>query len=248
MPSSEVVIAVSGLVKVFGSTERVQAIRGLDLVVTRGEFLAIMGASGAGKSTLLHLLAGLDRPSSGSISMAGVNLALLSEDERALLRRKQLGLIFQSFHLLDTMTAEENVALPLGIAGLATAEARKRAAKALDRVELGHRRNHRPDQLSGGEQQRVAIARALVIEPLVLLADEPTGNLDSAQGLRIMELLRRLVREQHLSLVLVTHEQDHAAHADRTLRLHDGRLIEQRRVFPTHNFPNSVCYVQPEAA
>jgi putative ABC transport system ATP-binding protein len=158
---AEVVIAARGLVKVFGSTEKVQALRGLDLVVMRGEFVAVMGASGSGKSTLLHLLAGLDRPSDGCIQVGGVDLAILGEDERALLRRKHLGLIFQSFYLLDTMTAEENVALPLGIAGTGAAEARQRAAKALERVELGHRHNHRPDQLSGSERQRVAIALAL---------------------------------------------------------------------------------------
>jgi len=226
-------VSIRGLTKAFGTgAGRVEALRGLDLTVRPGEFVAIMGTSGSGKSTLLHLLAGLDRPTSGSILLGGTDLAVLSEDERALLRRRRLGLIFQSFHLLDTLSAQENVALPLSIAGVKARAARQRAAGALVRVGLANRRRHRPDQLSGGEQQRVAIARAVVIEPLLLLADEPTGNLDSASATHIMDLLRRLVDERRQALLLVTHDAHHAARADRILRLQDGRLIEPNPANP----------------
>jgi putative ABC transport system ATP-binding protein len=221
----DTVVAVRALKKVFGPAPRVEALRGLDLTVRRGEFVAIMGASGSGKSTLLHLLAGLDRPTAGSVRVAGVELALLSEDERALMRRWQVGMIFQAFHLVETFTALENVALPLAIAGRRPAKARERACAALAQVGLEHRRGHRPDQLSGGEQQRVAIARALASEPLLLLADEPAGNLDSGQGAALMDLLRRLVDEQGQTLILVTHHAGHAGRADRVLHLCDGRLV-----------------------
>jgi putative ABC transport system ATP-binding protein len=225
--STDAVIAVRDLFKVFGSAAKVDALRGLNLTVAPGEFVAVMGASGSGKSTLLHLLAGLDRPTAGSIHLAGTDLACLGEDDRAEMRRHRLGLIFQAFHLLETLTAEENVLLPLAIAGRPTREARGRAAAALECVGLTHRRQHRPDQMSGGEKQRVAIARALVIDPLILLADEPTGNLDSSQGGRIMDLLRTLVDHRHHTLLMVTHDPSHAARADRILYLHDGRLVEQ---------------------
>ena len=221
------VLVVSGLTKAHGSgATRVEALRGLDLTIRSGEFVAVMGMSGSGKSSLLHLLAGLDQPTAGSIRIGSVDLALLGEDERALLRRRQIGLIFQSFQLLDTLTAEENVALPLAIGGVAANEAGQRAAQILGRVGLAHRRQHRPHELSGGEQQRVAIARALVIEPLLVLADEPTGNLDSVQGERIMALLRKLVEERRQTLLMVTHDANHAAMADRIVYLRDGRIIE----------------------
>jgi putative ABC transport system ATP-binding protein len=187
-----------------------------------------MGPSGSGKSSLLHLLAGLDHPTAGSIRVGGSDLASLDEDARALLRRRQIGLMFQSFQLLDTLTAEENVALPLAIGGCPADEARQRAARLLDCVGLTHRRQHRPHELSGGEQQRVAIARALVIEPLLLLADEPTGNLDSVQGERIMTLLRQLVKERRQTLCMVTHDANHAALADRIVYLRDGCIVEER--------------------
>jgi putative ABC transport system ATP-binding protein len=219
------VLVVTGLTKAYGTAStRVEALRGLDLTLQRGEFVAVMGPSGSGKSSLLHLLAGLDQPTSGSIRLAGVDLAGMSEDERALLRRRQIGLMFQSFQLLDTLTAEENVALPLAIGGCAADEARQRAARLLGSVGLAHRRQHRPNELSGGEQQRVAIARALVIEPLLLLADEPTGNLDSVQGDNIMGLLRQLVEERRQTLLMVTHDANHAARADRIIHLRDGRI------------------------
>jgi putative ABC transport system ATP-binding protein len=223
------VLVVAGLTKVYGSgLTRVEALRGIDLAVGRGEFVAVMGPSGSGKSSLLHLLAGLDRPTAGSIRVGGVDLAPLDEDERALMRRRQIGLMFQSFQLLDTLTAEENVALPLAIGGRPAGEARDRAARMLGRVDLAHRRQHRPHELSGGEQQRVALARALVTEPLLLLADEPTGNLDSVQGERVMALLRELVDQSRPALCMVTHDPDHAAMADRIVCLRDGRLVEAR--------------------
>jgi putative ABC transport system ATP-binding protein len=223
------VLVVAGLTKVYGSgTSRVEALRGIDLTIRRGEFVAVMGPSGSGKSSLLHLLAGLDQPTAGSVRVGGVDLAPLNEDERALMRRHQIGLMFQSFQLLDTLTAEENVALPLAISGCSAEEARRRAARMLGSVELAHRRQHRPHELSGGEQQRVAIARALVIEPLLLLADEPTGNLDSVQGRHIMALLRQLVEDQRQTLCMVTHDAGHAALADRIVSLRDGRIVEDR--------------------
>jgi putative ABC transport system ATP-binding protein len=218
-------LSVRNLGKEHGAgATRVCALQDIDLDLTPGEFVAVMGASGSGKSTLLHLIAGLDRPTSGSIQLAGTDLAALTEDRRTLLRRHQIGLIFQSFQLLEALSAEENVALPLAIGGRPLAEARARSAQLLEYVGLGCRRRHRPHELSGGEQQRVAIARALVIEPLLLLADEPTGNLDSCQGDRIMDLLRQLVDERQQTLLLVTHDPRHTAWADRVLYLRDGRL------------------------
>lgn len=224
------VLAVAGLMKAYGAgLTRVEALRGIDLTLQRGEFVAVMGPSGSGKSSLLHLLAGLDQPTGGSIRIGGVDMAGMSEDERSLLRRRQIGLMFQSFQLLDTLTAEENVALPLAIGGCAADEARQRAARLLGKVGLAHRRPHRPHELSGGEQQRVAIARALVIEPLLLLADEPTGNLDSVQGDNIMTLLRQLVEEHRQTLLMVTHDANHAACADRIIHLRDGRINNGER-------------------
>jgi putative ABC transport system ATP-binding protein len=225
--AANVILAVRGLRKHHGvGAARVEALRGLDLSLAAGEFVAVMGSSGSGKSTLLHLLAGLDRPTAGDIRLGDTDLATLNDRERTLLRRHRLGLIFQSFHLLDMLTAEENVALPLAIRGVAAGEAQLRAGRLLDRVGLAHRRRHRPHELSGGEQQRVAIARALVIEPVLLLADEPTGNLDSVQGGRIIALLRQLVDERGQTLLMVTHDAAHAALADRTLWLRDGRIVE----------------------
>jgi putative ABC transport system ATP-binding protein len=229
----EAILVVAGLTKVYGTdSTRVEALRGVDFTLRRGEFVAVMGPSGSGKSSLLHLLAGLDQPSGGSIRLDGTDLARLNEDERALLRRKHIGLMFQSFQLLDTMTAEENVALPLAIAGCAANEARQRAARLLGAVGLAHRRGHRPHEMSGGEQQRVALARALVVEPLLLLADEPTGNLDSARGDEMMNLLRQMVEERRQTLLMVTHEPKHAARADRIIHLRDGRIEASSRRQP----------------
>ncbi len=219
------VIEARAIEKEFGSGEaRVAALRGLDLAVSRGEFLAIMGPSGSGKSTLLHVLAGIEPPSAGQVLFEGQDLNRLADRQRTLLRRRQIGFIFQSFNLLPTLTAEENVALPLLLDRVKTNEARRQAREALDVVEMGHRREHLPGKLSGGEQQRVGIARALVIRPTIVLADEPTGSLDSVSGRRVMDLLRNLVDAEQQTLVIITHDPAVAGQADRVLHLRDGRL------------------------
>ena len=195
---------------------------GITLDVATGELLAITGPSGSGKSTLLGLVAGLDRPSSGSIVVGGVDITRLDEDALARFRRQTLGYVFQSYHLIPTLTAVENVAVPLEIAGAPNALARARVL--LDDVGLGDRAHHYPVQLSGGEQQRAALARAVALDPGLLLADEPTGNLDSATGTRIIELLLELRRRRGATLVLVTHDDALARHADRVVVLRDGRV------------------------
>ena len=195
---------------------------GITLDVATGELVAITGPSGSGKSTLLGLVAGLDRPSSGSIVVGGVDITRLDEDALARFRRETLGYVFQSYHLIPTLTAVENVAVPLEIAGAPNALARARVL--LDDVGLGDRAHHYPVQLSGGEQQRAALARAVALDPGLLLADEPTGNLDSATGTRIIELLLELRRRRGATLVLVTHDDALAGHADRVVVLRDGRV------------------------
>ena len=195
---------------------------GITLDVATGEVCAITGPSGSGKSTLLGLVAGLDRPSSGSIVVAGVEITGLGEDALARFRRETLGYVFQSYHLIPTLTAVENVAVPLEIAGAPNALGRARAL--LDDVGLSDRAHHYPVQLSGGEQQRAALARAVALDPGLLLADEPTGNLDSATGARIIELLLALKRRRGATLVLVTHDEALARHADRVVTLRDGRV------------------------
>ena len=199
---------------------------GITLTVAAGEVCAITGPSGSGKSTLLGLVAGLDRPSAGSIEVAGVEITRLAEDDLARFRRRTLGYVFQSFHLIPTLTAAENVAVSLEIAGVAGPLGRARAL--LDRVGLADRAHHYPVQLSGGEQQRVAIARAIALDPPLLLADEPTGNLDSATGDQIIELLLGLNRARGSTLVLVTHDDALARHAGRVVRLRDGRVLDGR--------------------
>lgn len=191
--------------------------------VDPGELVAIVGPSGSGKTTLLGLLAGLDRPTTGSVVLDGTDLAALEEDERARLRRERIGFVFQSFQLIPTLTARENVQVPLELGGGGGAGAR--ASELLARVGLGGREHHYPAQLSGGEQQRVAIARAFVHSPRILFADEPTGNLDAATGGRIIELLLELNRERGATLVLVTHDPQLAARAGRIIRLADGRVV-----------------------
>jgi putative ABC transport system ATP-binding protein len=205
----------------------VNILRGIDLRVLRGETLAVVGPSGSGKSTMMMVMAGLERASSGGVRIAGQDLGALDEDGLALFRRRRVGIVFQGFHLIPTMTARENVAVPLEFAGLPDAFAR--AQVALASVGLAHRLDHYPGQLSGGEQQRVALARALVVEPDLLLADEPTGNLDQATGQQIVALLFDLARERGATLVLITHDAELARRCGRMVRLQDGRIIEDAR-------------------
>jgi putative ABC transport system ATP-binding protein len=197
-------------------------LKSITLDVPAGSFLAILGPSGSGKSTLLGLLAGLDKPTSGRVWLDGVELGPLSEDERARLRGEKVGFVFQSFHLIPTLTARETIQVPLELRGL---EAQTRADELLGRVGLGDRGHHYPAQLSGGEQQRVALARAFSHRPRVLFADEPTGNLDAATGARVIELMSELNREVGTTLILVTHDQSLAARAGRIVRMHDGALL-----------------------
>lgn len=202
----------------------VDALRGVDLTIGRGEFVALVGPSGSGKSTVLNLIGGLDRPTSGEVWIDGVELS--ASDERTLTRhrRQHVGFVFQTFNLLPRLTANENVALPLMFSGVPRGERLDRAKQLLERVGLAERLNHRPGQLSGGEQQRVAIARALVSRPALLLADEPTGNLDTTTGTGIMALLKELNEESDLTLLVVTHDPEVAAFADRIVALRDGRV------------------------
>jgi putative ABC transport system ATP-binding protein len=219
------VIEVRNLTKFFGGGETaVQALRGVDLAVRKGEFVVIMGPSGSGKSTLLSLLGGMDTPTEGRVLIEGKDLAAMSDDERTLARRRQVGFVFQAFNLLPTLTAEENVALPLELDGVSAQDARQRASTVLEWVNMLHRRNHLPSQLSGGEQQRVAVARAMVIEPALLLADEPTGNLDSKSSQHLMQLLDDLVQDRQQTIVMVTHDPTAAAHASRSIHLLDGLI------------------------
>ena len=219
------ILTARHLNKVVQSAEgELSILHDLSLDLCRGDSLAIVGSSGSGKSTLLGLLAGLDLPSSGSIHLAGQDLSQLDEDQRARLRAEQVGFVFQSFQLLDSLNALENVMLPLELEG--HADARQRARALLERVGLGHRLSHYPRQLSGGEQQRVAIARAFVAEPAVLFADEPTGNLDSHTGERICDLLFELNRERGATLVLVTHDARLAQRCNRQIRLEAGQLVD----------------------
>jgi len=217
-------IRVRGLSMRLASGGRgVDVLTGVSLDVPAGQFLAIAGPSGSGKSTLLGLIAGLDQPTAGRIEVAGVDITALDEDALARFRRDHVGYVFQSFHLLPTLTAQENVAVPLELAG--EAGAADRAAALLAEVGLAERAHHYPVQLSGGEQQRVAVARAMARRPTLLLADEPTGNLDSATGKQIIELLVGMNRRLGSTLVLVTHDTALAAHADRVVTLRDGRIV-----------------------
>jgi putative ABC transport system ATP-binding protein len=207
-------------------THRVEILKGIDLEIPKGQFAAIMGPSGSGKSTLLGLLAGLDSPTSGQVILDGEDITRLGEDEMALLRGRKIGFVFQSYHLIPTLTAEENVLLPMELAGQ-NSGGRARARELLDRVGLAGRFDHYPVQLSGGEQQRVALARAFALRPPILLADEPTGNLDSATGRAVLDLLLDLNREQGTTMVMVTHEQSLAESAGRRILMRDGLVVSQ---------------------
>ena len=217
-------VEARGLTKDYGP---VAVLRGVSLDIRAGERVAVLGKSGSGKSTLLHLLAGLDVPSAGSLVVAGRDLAALSRNDRADYRRLTVGVVFQAFHLVPTRDALGNVEVPLTLAGVPRRERRRRAAEALDAVGLGHRLTHRPAELSGGERQRVAVARALINRPRLVLADEPTGNLDSATGQEVAALLFEHVRATGAALVLVTHDEELArAGTDRVCRMADGRLAD----------------------
>lgn len=209
------------------SAAPVAILKGIDLEVAPGETLALLGPSGSGKSSLMAVLTGLERASSGSLSVAGANFAAMGEDELALARRGRIGIVLQAFHLLPTMTALENVATPMELAGMS--DARDRAAAELAAVGLGHRLDHYPQQLSGGEQQRVAIARATAPRPALLFADEPTGNLDAATGHAIVELLFARRAETGATLVVITHDPDLAEHCERVITLADGRIASDTR-------------------
>jgi putative ABC transport system ATP-binding protein len=218
-------IGVRNLVKTIrNGAHEVEIIRGISFDVAAREFVAIMGPSGSGKSTLLGLIAGLDSPTSGSITIDGQEITNLREDELAQLRGQKLGFVFQSYHLIPTLTAVENVLLPMEFNGI-TNGAGKRADYLLESVGLAARRDHYPAQLSGGEQQRVALARAFMMKPSVLLADEPTGNLDTQNGQHVLELLLRLNKQEGTTLILVTHDEMLASHAGRRILLRDGRIV-----------------------
>ena len=224
------VIRTRGLSKIYsaGTEAEVAALRGVDLSIARGEFVAIMGPSGSGKSTLMNLIGCLDTPSSGQYDCDGVDVSTLDKEALAKLRRDKIGFVFQGFHLLTRMDATDNVAMPLGYARIPHAERKARAREALAAVGLAERAGHRPNELSGGQQQRVAIARALVNNPPILLADEPTGALDSKTGEEILALFKRLRDDGH-TVILITHDAHVAAHADRTYVMRDGEMHEEAR-------------------
>ena len=225
-------VSFTGVTRFYGEGGGlVRALAGVDLIIDRGEFIAIMGPSGSGKSTAMNIIGCLDRPTGGSFKFLGVEVNGLSQDQRALLRRNFIGFVFQGFNLLNRTTAIENVELPLIYRGMARHERRERAMEALQLVGLRGREHHTPGELSGGQQQRVAIARAIVTDPLLLLADEPTGNLDTQRSQEIMELIARLNEERGITVVMVTHEPDMAAHAHRIIRFVDGHIAsdEQKR-------------------
>ena len=210
--------------KIDSGSHEVEILRGIDLVIPRGQFVAVMGPSGSGKSTLLGLLAGLDTPSEGEIYLDGQEISRLREDEMALLRARKIGFVFQSYHLVPTLTAEENVLLPLELSGDGRGGA-ERIGQLLESVGLADRADHYPVQLSGGEQQRVALARAFVAHPPVVMADEPTGNLDTANGRHVLEMLIEMNRREQTTLIMVTHDRELADRADRLITLRDGRVV-----------------------
>lgn len=222
------VLEANHLTKVYViGKQKVRALDGVSLQVEEGEFIAVMGPSGSGKSTLLHLLGGLDQPSEGEIELSGEVVSLLSDRDATLLRRRNIGFVFQSYNLLPTLSAQENILLPLIIDGKKPKAYEEKLDDLLARVGLTERRNHRPSELSGGEQQRVSLARALITEPKLLLADEPTGNLDRKTGKHVMELLAECARDLHQTIVMVTHDPKAAAHADRLIFLQDGKILKE---------------------
>jgi putative ABC transport system ATP-binding protein len=230
MAGTAPLIELRGITKVYGAGEaEVRALRGVDLTITAGEFVAIMGPSGSGKSTVMNVLGCLDTPTSGTFLFEGVDVGRLDHDQRALLRRNYLGFVFQGYNLLPRTTALENVELPLIYKGLPRVERQRMALEALEKVGLSHRADHDPSQLSGGQQQRVAIARALAGGPDVILADEPTGNLDTERSREIMDLLSGLNKTENITIVMVTHEEDMAEYARRLVSFVDGHIEQDTK-------------------
>ncbi len=228
--NSSTLIETDDLWKIYEmGTEQVQALRGVSVTIKRGEYVAIMGPSGSGKSTLMNLIGCLDTPTRGKYMLNGVDVSLLSDDQLAVIRNREIGFVFQTFNLLSRATALHNVELPLIYSGDSKEDRHNKAVRALEMVELGDRMKHQPNQLSGGQRQRVAVARALVNDPSIVLADEPTGNLDSKTGVEIMNLFGRLHEQGH-TIILVTHEPDIAAHADRIITIFDGCVSRDSRV------------------
>ncbi|MHB8894489.1 MAG: ABC transporter ATP-binding protein [Candidatus Geothermincolia bacterium] len=220
----DMIIKTTDLVKHYRMGDQlVEALRGVSLEVREGEFLVIMGASGSGKSTLMHIMGCLDHPTSGDVAIGGESISQVTSGRLAELRNNKIGFVFQQFNLLSRTTAVNNVELPLLYAGVGSAERRRRAEAALEKVGLGHRMGHYPNQLSGGEQQRVAIARALINDPPIIMADEPTGNLDTRSGIEILEILQGL-HDHGITLVMVTHEREVADHGDRIVHIRDGKI------------------------
>ena len=227
---SRIAVETAGLNKVYGDgPTAVRALRDVSLEFPNGEFAAIMGPSGSGKSTLLHILGALDKPTSGRVIVGGTDLSGLSDRKLTLLRRERMGFVFQFYNLIPTLSAEENVLLPALIAGERAGTYSERLDELLDLVGLTGRRTHRPDELSGGEQQRVAIARALITRPDIILADEPTGNLDSTTGAEVLQLLRESAARYEQTILMVTHDPRAAATADRAVFLSDGRVVDEAR-------------------
>jgi putative ABC transport system ATP-binding protein len=224
-------IEVEGLTKIYQTGEvAVEALRGVDLTVSAGEFVAIMGPSGSGKSTFMHILGCLDTPTAGTFRLDGQLVSVMTRDERARVRNRKIGFVFQGFNLLSRTSALENVELPLLYNGGTAKERHALALKRLHQVGLRGREGHHPNQLSGGQQQRVAIARALINDPPILLADEPTGNLDSRTSIEIMAIFQRLNRENGITVILVTHEPDVAAYASRAIHFKDGRIVQDEAI------------------
>lgn len=221
-----VVIRVKNLYKIYRVGDiKVRALDGLDFDIYKGEFVAIVGASGSGKSTLLNMLAGLEKPTKGEIEIGRVHIEKMTERQLVSFRREKVGFIFQAYNLLNTMNALENVALPLSFRGVSRRQRLKEARKYMDLVGVGGQARHMPNQMSGGQQQRVGIARALVVNPQIIFADEPTGNLDSKTTMEVLRLMQKIVREKYQTLVMVTHDNNLASYADRRIRIMDGRIV-----------------------
>ncbi|MCU0686784.1 MAG: ABC transporter ATP-binding protein [Polyangiaceae bacterium] len=245
----QALIDIDGVDKDYVSgTNVVRALRGVHLGIAAGEFVAIVGTSGSGKSTMMNIIGCLDRPTRGSYRLAGVDVGRRSNDARAIVRNRLIGFVFQGFNLLPRTTALENVELPLVYRGVGGSERRRRALASLDQVGLGSRVHHTPNQLSGGQQQRVAIARALVTDPPLLLADEPTGNLDTRTSYEVLALLQRLNREAGITIVVVTHEHDIASCASRVVTMRDGLVLTDERSAAPHDAAASLVALGPPPA